>query len=167
MVDEVMKEQMEKRSSTVKIVLIGLFSFLITVVIAGTFLLITYKNVGGITNNNQTVVENKKSKSVEMGPIVPISPEIIVNLYSEDGSERYLKVNLTFEVNDNKAQEELTKRIPQVRDMLINILSSKTKEKIDQKEGKELIRREIISAINSLMNKGQVTNVFFQDFVIQ
>ncbi|HOP75142.1 MAG TPA: flagellar basal body-associated FliL family protein [Bacillota bacterium] len=151
----------ENNGSVMKIVLIGFFAFLITVVIAGTVLFLSLKKP-------DVEKEAMAEKKPMLGPLVSVGNDIIVNLRpDEKGLERYLKVNVTLEVSNEKAQEELTARIPQVRDLIINILSRNTKEKIDEKEGKELIRSEIIKSINSHLVQGKVTNLFFQDFVIQ
>jgi flagellar basal body-associated protein FliL len=146
-------------------IIVGTFAFLITVVIAGTILIITFKAPKTVT---QTVVVKEGAGSGEIiGPLVPLGNEIIVNLTSEEGTEHYLKVNVTLEVENEKVKEEAAKRIPQIRDQVISILRSKTKEKIDQKEGKDLVRSEIIKSINSFLVLGKVKNVFFEDFVIQ
>jgi flagellar FliL protein len=154
---------------------IGLFSFLITVVVAATFLIIMLKKPApapsGYAGNTPTGVYKE-----ELGPIVPITPEIIVNIASESGAEHYLKVNISLEVRMEPGKKnaekspvvaEITKRIPQIRDTVITILRGKTKEKIDQKEGKDLIRSEIIKSINKYLISGEIKNVYFQDFVIQ
>jgi flagellar protein FliL len=150
------------------ILIIGLFSFLITVVIAGTFVFITLRQVNSGNTHNSASVETVE----EIGPLVPLGNEIIINIPGEDGEEHYLKVNVTLEVQagkdkEDKAKEEVTKRIPQFRDLIISILSTKTKEKIDEKEGKDLIRSEIITNINRYLLSCKVKNLFFEDFVIQ
>lgn len=147
-------------------IIVGTFAFLITVVISGTILIITFKEPSKTVT--QTIVV-KEAASEEIGPLVPLGNEIIVNLPSElEGEgEHYLKVNVTLEVDNEKVTEEVTKRVPQIRDLLISILRSKTKEKIDEKEGKDLVRSEIINSINSFLVLGKVKNVFFEDFVIQ
>ncbi len=146
------------------ILVIGLFSFLITVVIAGTFVFLSFRK--------NEPVKQPAHAAVEMGPIVPLGNEMIINIRGEDGSDHYLKINVTLELKvakevEEKAKEEVTKRIPQFRDLIIGIVSTKTKEKIDEKEGKDAIRSEIISSMNRHLGIGQVNNLFFEDFVIQ
>lgn len=153
-------------------IIVGIFAFLITIVISATILIIVFKAPKTKTivvkePQNVRAVEGGGGGSEEIGPLVPLGNEIIVNLLSEDGSEHYLKINVTVEVDNEKVKEEATKRVPQIRDLVISILRSKTKEKIDQKEGKESIRSEIISSINSHLVLGKVRNIFFEDFVIQ
>lgn len=142
------------------VLLIGLFSFMITVIFFGTFIIITLRQ-----SNNPKPVETVRTE--EIGPLVSLGQEIIVNLTSEAGFEHYLKIQVTLEVDGEKAQADVTKRVPQIRDMVISILSSKTKEKISEKEGKDSVRSEIINSINRSLTIGKVRQVFFEDFVIQ
>jgi flagellar FliL protein len=91
-----------------------------------------------------------------------------VNIRSEEGFEHFLKTNIVLELDSGeKTGEEVSKRIPQIRDLVINILASKTKEKIIEKEGKDQVRSEIINNINQLMSNGMIRNIYFQDFIIQ
>jgi flagellar protein FliL len=146
-------------------IIIGLFSLLVTVIIAGAFLIFTFKSTTTRMIETKSVEVNPSSGE-EVGPLVPLGSEIIVNISSDDGIERYLKVNATLEVDNDKAKEEVAKRIPQIRDLMITILRTKTKEKIDEKEGKEQIRSEIISSINHYLVLGKVKNLYFEDFLI-
>lgn len=142
------------------VLLIGLFSFMITVIFFGTFIVVTLRQ----TNNPrpEPTVRNE-----EIGPLVTLGEEIVVNIKSEEGFEHYLKIKVTLETDGEKTQAEVNKRVPQIRDLIISIVSSKTKEKISEKEGKDLVRSEIINSINQSLSKGKVRRVFFEDFVIQ
>jgi flagellar FliL protein len=162
--DKIVNNEAKAKNSTATIVLIGLFSFLITVVVAGT---VIFLNLRQDSNLQGTDFGSGASKSAELGPLVSIGNDIIVNLVKQGGMDYYLKVNVILEAGNQKVAGELNNRIPQVRDLLINILSSKTVDKINEKEGKELIRREIINDINEILSTGKVKNVFFQEFVIQ
>lgn len=143
------------------VLFIGIFSFLITTIFFGTFIIITLKQT-----NSQTKVVVKQSE--EMGPILSLGNDILVNIRSEEGMEHFLKTNIVLELdNGEKTAEEVAKRIPQIRDIVINVLASKTKEKILEKEGKDQVRSEIINIINQLMTIGKIRNVYFQDFIIQ
>jgi flagellar FliL protein len=176
------KEPKAEGKKSNNLIIIGLFSFLITVVVSVTFLIIMLKRPvaapapmpTGSAGHNQNGVYKE-----EFGPTVPIQPEIIVNIVSESGEEHYLKVNITLELRITPGEksggegkggpgvEEVTRRIPQIRDTVISILRAKTKEKIDEKEGKDLIRSEIIRSINKYLITAEIKNVYFQDFVIQ
>jgi flagellar FliL protein len=160
---------------TTNLVIIGLFAFLITIIIAATFLVVILRNPSNAAAVKKAVaVKTDVKKKDQIGVVIPITPDIIVNIMSA-GGERYLKVNLVMEINTVKGkekaakavQEEITSRIPQFRDAIISILRTKTKEEIDEKEGKDLIRKEIINTINNFLISGKIKNIYFQDFVIQ
>lgn len=144
------------------VIFIGIFSFLVTTIFFGTFIIITLKQ----TNAPVTKVVLKQAQ--EMGPVISLGNDILVNIRSEEGMEHYLKTNIVLELDsDEKTSAEVSKRIPQIRDLIINVLASKTKEKIIEKEGKDQVRSEIINSINQLMTRGKVRNIYFQDFIIQ
>lgn len=163
MAEDLNKES--KRNSLITVILIGMFSFFIAVVVAGTFLVLKFRESGSFP----AMTPGPAVGAEQIGTLVSVGPEIIVNLNSSNAGiyGHYLKVNVSLEADAAKTGEELNKRIPQVRDLIIGILSSKTKEKIEEKEGKELLRREIINAVNQHLSQGRVKNIFFQDFVIQ
>jgi len=159
------KTSQNKKRGGLGIILTGIVALIIIIGVAGALLLVNSKRNPGAVNAQSGP---KGKKISDIGPLVSVGNDIIVNLaVSDDGVERYLKVNVILEASNEKVQDELSKRSPQIRDLIINILSAKKKEKIDEKEGKELLRREIINAVNSHLNSGRVRNVFFQDFVIQ
>lgn len=147
-------------------IILGMFVLLVTVIVAGAFLIFTFKNTTTTKVVETKTVDVNPNAGEEVGPLVPLGSEIIVNIPSDDGVERYLKVNATLEVDNEKAKEEVTKRIPQIRDLMISILRTKNKEKIDEKEGKDQIRSEIISSINHYLISGKVKNLYFEDFLI-
>ncbi|HBE80503.1 MAG TPA: hypothetical protein DDW65_22370 [Firmicutes bacterium] len=147
-------------------IIIGMFVLLVTVIIAGAFLILTFKNTATTRTVETKTVEVNPAAAEEVGPLVPLGSEIIVNIPSDDGVDRYLKINATMELDNEKTKEEVTKRIPQIRDLMISILRTKTKEKIDEKEGKDEIRSEIINSINHYLVMGKVKNLYFEDFLI-
>jgi flagellar FliL protein len=57
--------------------------------------------------------------------------------------------------------------VPAMRDAVITLLSSKTSEQILTTEGKNKLREEIKSRINSLSPKIKVVEVYIVDFVVQ
>lgn len=155
-------------------IMLGLIVLLITVMIMATVLILTFskmkqpKTIYQNVPNNYTANQNQNSnQNEEFGLLVPLN-EMIVNLASVTDDEHYLKVNITLEVtNDEKVKEEVTKRVPQLRDLVISILRTKSKDEIDQKEGKENLSGEILNSIDSHVGEGKVKHVFFEDFMIQ
>ncbi|MBW2087159.1 MAG: flagellar basal body-associated FliL family protein [Deltaproteobacteria bacterium] len=57
--------------------------------------------------------------------------------------------------------------MPQIKDSLLVLLSSKTFIDIKTVEGKMRLRMEIIGRINNFLTSGRVKNVYFTEFVVQ
>ena len=91
---------------------------------------------------------------------------LIVNPADSNG-ERYLKASVTFEMLDLDVQRELDKRLPQIKNQINNILSSKTISQIQTNKDRENIRREILERVNGVLVKGRLSNVYFEEFVYQ
>ncbi len=90
----------------------------------------------------------------------------IVNLADNSG-ERYLKITLELELSKDEVKEEIEKRIPQLRDAILMVLTSKRFEDINSIAGKNLMRNEIIIRINRLLTTGNVKKIYFVEFVVQ
>ncbi len=90
----------------------------------------------------------------------------IVNLQDKD-ADRYLKVTIVLDVQDDKIKAELQKRLPQVKDAITTLLFTKTSNELRTPEGIEELKEEILKRINAILPIGGVKNVYFTDFVIQ
>jgi flagellar FliL protein len=101
----------------------------------------------------------------EIGPIYSMDT-FIVNLIGGQG-KNYLKTKIDLEMDNLRLQDEINRRLPQFRDAILTMLSSKTHEDIKTLEGKFQLRAEIISILNQYLNTGKIRNVYFTDFIIQ
>lgn len=101
----------------------------------------------------------------QIGPMYPMD-QFIVNLYNE-GSSRYLKSTINFELSVAELSIEMDTKKPLIRDIVIKTLSAKTYEEISTIRGKENLKDEIAVKVNQVLSDGQVNNLFFTDFVIQ
>ena len=88
----------------------------------------------------------------------------LVNL-ADPGPLRYLKV--TLHVESPMKGEEYEKRLPQLRDSVLSILTSKQFKDISTPEGKNILRGEIKEKINQVLAEAKVQNIYFTEFVIQ
>ena len=101
----------------------------------------------------------------EEGVIFDLAP-FIVNL--ADAPEiRYLKVTIKLDLLNEKYAEDLNKRLPQVRDALLLLLSSQEFNAIRTAEGKMELRDEILQRVNAVFQREKVRTAYFTDFVTQ
>ena len=90
----------------------------------------------------------------------------IVNIY--DGQElRYLKVKVEMEMANPAVKAELDARLAALRDAVLVLLSSKTMQDIQDVQGKNQLKEEILSAVNKQIPPGKIAKIFFTDFVVQ
>ena len=85
--------------------------------------------------------------------------------------KRYLKTSMQFELDKdeikaNATKMELDKKLPMVKDTIIEILSSKSLEDVAATKGKNRVKDEIVKRINEFLIDGQVSDVFFVEFVV-
>ncbi|MDO9227551.1 MAG: flagellar basal body-associated FliL family protein [Pseudomonadota bacterium] len=85
--------------------------------------------------------------------------------------ESYLQTEIQLMVADSKVQGKIKAHMPEVRDSLIRLLSSKTAEELAQPEGKAKLAEEVGKAVNEVLgvkkkSKG-VKKVLFAAFIIQ
>ena len=108
---------------------------------------------------------SKAAAKPAVGSITPIA-DVIVNPLATSGT-RYLCTTVAFESTMPAVSEEIKTREPQIRDMLIEILGRRTVEELSTLSVREEIREEIKNSVNGLLQSGQVTGVYFANFVLQ
>ena len=168
------EEQEEKKSSGggSKLLLIVIIVLLLLLLVIGglvAYFLLTNNSDQDQQQQQQKqekVVKKKKASDMtEVGPIYPLD-QFIVNLVSNN-ADRYLKCKISFELDSPDLQQELDKKLPAIRDIVINILSSKTVEEIQTAKGKEKLKEEIKRKVNQILTTGEIRHVYFTEFVIQ
>jgi len=115
-------------------------------------------------NSDEGSLEQQETQQ-EIGPIYPLET-FIVNLVGGRG-KNYLKAKVELELDSDKTEIEINKRLPQVRDAILTMLSSKSNEDINTLEGKFQLRAEIITTLNQFLKTGKIRNVYFTDFIVQ
>lgn len=90
----------------------------------------------------------------------------VVNV-TGDGYNRFLKLRVELEASEPRLKEEIDARLPQVRDALIVLLSSKQLSDITDFEGKALLKEDILERVNDLLETGSVRSILFTEFVVQ
>ncbi|WP_457639052.1 flagellar basal body-associated FliL family protein [Persephonella sp.] len=90
----------------------------------------------------------------------------VVNLADKD-ADRYLKVTIILEVENEQVKQEVEKRLPQIKDSITTLLFTKTSKELKTAEGVEKLKEEILRRVNAILPLGGVKNVYFTDFVIQ
>jgi flagellar FliL protein len=107
----------------------------------------------------------KHGQAASPGVMFDLDP-FIVNL-ADTLEVRYLKLTLKLEVDSEAVSTELSTRIPQIRDAVLVLLSSKDVNAVRTTQGKFQLRDEITQRINGLLKKPGVRSAYFTEFVVQ
>ena len=81
-------------------------------------------------------------------------------------ASRFVKASLSFQTSP-EVKEELESMKPKVIDTVSQIISSKTVEELSGPTARGSLRQELIIAVNSILSKGKVDNIYFIELVIQ
>jgi flagellar FliL protein len=104
-------------------------------------------------------------EEAKIGPMVEIK-EFVVNIIGEDATH-YVKASLTLELDKEAAVQEVGKRMPQIRDAILLLISNKTFTELQDTQGKNQVKAELKTKINSFLKTGSVNNIYLTDFVVQ
>jgi len=163
------KEEQEKGGGKNKLVIIAAIVLLLVGSAAYFFLVVKPHN----EQEQQKKAEESKAAALikplpeeaKIGPMVEIK-EFVVNIISEDATH-YVKASLSLELDKDTTVDEVGKRMPQIRDAILLLISNKTFAELQDIQGKNQVKAELRSKINSFLKTGSVNNIYLTDFVVQ
>ena len=92
----------------------------------------------------------------------------IVNLIDKQGvGKRYLKVAMEIEVGGEEKKVFVDQHIPQLRDTVLLLLSSRSLKEINTLEGKLELKQALLSRMNRVLGEAIIERVYFTEFVVQ
>jgi flagellar protein FliL len=163
--EEESEEKPEGSKKTMMIVVV----LVVSLACIGAGLFFYLKSSGGESSHSSGA---KKSgghapKNEEPAAIFAMEP-FVVNI-RDNSDVRYLKLKVEFEVvaEGKEVKAELDPYLPQVKDAILMLLTSKTLDEVKDISGKTRLKQEIMSSACRIFPRGKVTKVFFTDFVIQ
>lgn len=99
------------------------------------------------------------------GGLLSLEP-FIANL-ADDGGRRYLKATFQIDFGSGEVPAAMAARLPQTRDLLLTLFTSKTFDDIRTPEGKQQLREEIIQRVNQVLDRDLAKAVYFTEFIVQ
>ncbi|QNO16426.1 flagellar basal body-associated FliL family protein [Alkalicella caledoniensis] len=79
---------------------------------------------------------------------------------------RIIRVEISVEVDDNKAIAQIEERYIQLQDQILSILRSKTADELKGEEGKKALSEELKVGIEQFLSH-KVVNIYFKEFIVQ
>ncbi len=153
------------------LMILGICFLIIAIAVgAGLFILwgkvsnIAPETVEGVEATEDAAGKNDDAK-VKTKALLTME-SFVVNL-ADPGGKRYLRVSIALEIDDQDFLAEAKKKSPQMRDRILMILPAKMFKEIRTSPGKDALGKEIIAQLNPLLDKCKITNLYFQEFVVQ
>ena len=136
--------------------------------IGGTLMIYKLK----IAYHRPTINEEKESENLSLDreirnehPVLFSFEPFTINL---DGRPRKLvRTTIQIEMLNEEGYEEAVELTPVARDEIVRIFNSKRYEDIETIQGKLFLKNQIMTAMNNMLHKGTVKDVYFGDFIIQ
>ena len=94
-------------------------------------------------------------------------PNIIVNLNTEDGQPRYLRLSVQLELNSSKDKKEVEAILPRVIDQFQTYLRELRVKDLRGTAGIYRLQIELLSRVNAAAYPVEVKDVLFQEILIQ
>ncbi|MGB9859303.1 MAG: flagellar basal body-associated FliL family protein [Moorellaceae bacterium] len=116
-----------------------------------------------LSGNRSTAGENS-GKEVRQAEIHKLTLESFVVNLADPGLRRYLRTKITLEYTNPRLEGELNEKLHRIRDAIIAVLRSKKTEELSQEEA---LKRELLTAVNSQLESGQVRALYFEEFIVQ
>ena len=135
--------------SVIKVVLLVL---LVLIAVVGIVMALIFAK-------NNDLVSNKKEETFSLD-----LDDMYCNIKD---SNKIIKVNITIEANNKKTIETLSEKVYLVRDEINQIIRSKTEDQLKGKEGQVNLQDDIRETLINIFDDKAITNVYFNDFVMQ
>ena len=110
-------------------------------------------------------VKQNSLLNIKPGPMIKLK-SFLTNLANTDRTA-YVKVSMSIELKPGSNVGAFKQLIPQVRNRIIMILSSKTSKEISSAQGQLSLRHQIAKSLNLLLGDGTVTGVYFNNYLVQ
>lgn len=106
-------------------------------------------------------------KPAQFGKMISLE-QFTVNLSTPGStSPKYLKINISVEIPNADIENEVNLKMPQVRNVIIDLINSKRPADLATAEGRDYLKDEIKNALNTILVSGKVRGVFFTSFTLQ
>lgn len=138
--------------STKKIILIVVIVVVMLFAVVGSVLGIIFSKGNGI-------ISKKQSEKLYLA-----MDELYCNIKE---SKRIVKARITVEVSNKKTLKDIENKQFLIRDEINKIIRSKTEDKLKGKEGQVALQKEITDSLVKIFDDNNISNIYFDDFIIQ
>lgn len=105
-------------------------------------------------------------KNADFGKMVTLD-QFTVNLSTPGAANpKFVRVNVSLEVPNEDSEAEVNAKIPQIRNVIIDLFNSKRPGDLANADGRDFLKEEIKNALNGFLVHGKIRGVFFTNFAL-
>jgi flagellar basal body-associated protein FliL len=129
------------------------------------------KSASGGGDHSKTESHDKAKKDSHGGVKPPGEHTVefgatVVNL-AGSGNSRYLRTNFMIASSDKDIQKIIDENKASLQDAAISVLSTQSLDALDGANGREVVRKGIISKFNRMLGAEVVDQIYFTEFIVQ
>lgn len=136
---------------------------LIGITLLGVVVVVLWNSTFTTFSTIEQPIEPKLISADEMVELSVDTEGITTNLFTKD----YIVVQFSILLDNIKAKEELEKRNPEVKSIIISTLSSLTPDDLKGEEGINRLEAALMNRFNEILHEGKAIRVLTIDFKIQ
>lgn len=153
-------------NKVVAIVLIVMVLLLTIIVGVGGYFLYQKQNVNEQNTNKIEQVEEKKESSIMFKTDIE---SIVLNVLNSKGVNKMMKLSFSIKYSDQLYTPKIEEYKTEINDLVITLISSKSSEELMTKNGKNLLKEDLLKELNKLFEKEkiEIKQILFTEFVIK
>ncbi len=159
------EEPGEKKGGLKKIIIIALILLVVIALGVAGAIIWQARSSNAPAGHAEQAAEEKHD---EKPPVYEKLEVFTVNL---SGGGNYLQTEIALKVADVSVSEKIKARMPEIRNAIIELLSSKTQEELVTVQGKQKLADQIQAQVNGLLEAKKpaegTSKVLFSTFIIQ
>jgi flagellar FliL protein len=138
---------------------------LVIIIVSGTIAFVVAKRV-----NRAPATERRSPELTEKRePLTPLSLEPFSINTSDTDEPHFLRLSIVLGYDKGTSAEfetELNNRRIEFRDIIISIVGQKTFDQLNEQHERDALKDEIRRRINSVLQRGEIKEVYFTEFVL-
>ena len=100
-------------------------------------------------------------------PTVFFLGDFTTNMATNDRAGKFVRVEIRLEMSDTGMADELKYKNIRLRDAVIEEMSLKRFSEVSTAKGKEELKENLKNRLNSIVDDGEINEVYFTQFIIQ
>ncbi len=118
-------------------------------------------------DGGEEAAEGEHGEGAAAGPAFLKIPDMVVNLNSDTGEQRYLRLSIQLELKNAADQAAVEKVLPRVVDQFQTYLRELRLQDLRGSKGIYRLQMELLSRVNQAAAPVEVKDVLFQEILIQ